>query len=115
MLVLRWGTHRHSRSVYVVKLYSDGIRTGYNCFRNFLSPRRELKGRDLSYRDTGHYTYLIVCGESLRVQRVNSLTVCSLLVRTCYNIQQFYVLPTQCIYVFCVDLRTNSDYFPIQH
>ena len=27
----------------------------------------------------------------------------------------FYVLPTQCIYVFCVDLRTNSDYFPIQH
>ena len=28
---------------------------------------------------------------------------------------QMYVLPTQCIYVFCVDLRTNSDYFPIQH
>jgi len=23
--------------------------------------------------------------------------------------------PTQCIYVFCVDLRTNSDYFPTQH
>ena len=20
-----------------------------------------------------------------------------------------------CIYVFCVDLRTNNDYFPIQH
>ena len=32
-----------------------------------------------------------------------------------FNIQQFYVLPTQCIYVFCVDLRTNSDYFPIHH
>ena len=32
-----------------------------------------------------------------------------------FNMQQFYVLPTQCIYVFCVDLRTNSDYFPIQH
>jgi hypothetical protein len=32
-----------------------------------------------------------------------------------FNIQQFYVLPTQCIYVFCADLRTNSDYFPIQH
>jgi len=32
-----------------------------------------------------------------------------------FNIQQFYVLPTQCIYVFCVDLRTNRDYFPIQH
>jgi len=32
-----------------------------------------------------------------------------------FNIQQFYVLPIQCIYVFCVDLRTKSDYFPIQH
>jgi len=32
-----------------------------------------------------------------------------------FNVQQFYVLPTQCIYVFCVDLRTNSDYFHIQH
>ena len=27
----------------------------------------------------------------------------------------FYVLPTQCIYVFCVDLRTNSDYLTVQH
>jgi len=32
-----------------------------------------------------------------------------------FNIQQFCILSTQCIYVFCVDLRTNSDYFPIQH
>jgi hypothetical protein len=31
-----------------------------------------------------------------------------------FNIQRFYILPTQCIYVFCVDLRTNSDYFPVQ-
>jgi len=27
-----------------------------------------------------------------------------------FNIQQFYVLPTQCIYVFYVDLRINSLY-----
>jgi len=27
----------------------------------------------------------------------------------------FCVLPTQCIYVFCLDLRTNSDYFTVQH
>jgi hypothetical protein len=32
-----------------------------------------------------------------------------------FNIHKFYVLPTQCIYVFCVDLRTSSDYFPTQH
>jgi hypothetical protein len=29
---------------------------------------------------------------------------------TRFNIHKFYVLATQCIYVFCVDLRTNSDY-----
>ena len=27
----------------------------------------------------------------------------------------FYILATQCIYVFCVDLRANSDYFTVQH
>ena len=32
-----------------------------------------------------------------------------------FKINQFYVLPTQCIYVFCVDLRTNSDYFTVEH
>jgi hypothetical protein len=32
-----------------------------------------------------------------------------------FNIRQSHVLPTHCVYVFCVDLRTNSDYFPIQH
>ena len=32
-----------------------------------------------------------------------------------FNIQQFYVLTTLYIYVFFVDLRTNSDYFPIEH
>jgi hypothetical protein len=32
-----------------------------------------------------------------------------------FNIQQFHVLPTHCVYVFCVDIRTNRDYSPIQH
>jgi len=32
-----------------------------------------------------------------------------------FNVNQHYVLPTQCVYVFCVDLRTNSDYFTAQH
>jgi len=27
-----------------------------------------------------------------------------------FNIQHFYVLPTHCIYVFCVDLSTNNHY-----
>ena len=34
---------------------------------------------------------------------------------TFFNNKTVYVLPTQCIYVFCVDLRTNSDYFTVQH
>jgi len=47
-------------------------------------------------------------------------TLYSLVETTCiytarFNIQQFYVLPTQYIYVFCMDLRSNSDYFAIQH
>jgi len=46
---------------------------------------------------------------------VNLLTAKTYFMYRQFNIQQFYVLPTQCIYVFCVDLRTNSDYFPIQH
>jgi len=32
-----------------------------------------------------------------------------------FNIKQVHVLPTQCVYVFCVDLKTNSDYFTVQH
>ena len=32
-----------------------------------------------------------------------------------FNNQKLYILPADCIYVSCVDLRTNSDYFPIQH
>jgi len=31
------------------------------------------------------------------------------------NIENSYVLPTQCIYVFHTDLRTNSDYFHVHH
>ena len=32
-----------------------------------------------------------------------------------FNIQQLCVLPTQCIYVFCIYLRTNSDLCHLQH
>ena len=31
------------------------------------------------------------------------------------NIHNSPFCPHSCIYVFCVDLRTNSHYFPIQH
>jgi hypothetical protein len=55
---------------------------------------------------SGHYMYRTV------------VTICtaqwSLFVPP-VNTQQFYVLPTQSIFMFCVDMRTNSDYFPIHH
>jgi hypothetical protein len=28
-----------------------------------------------------------------------------------FNVKELYVLPIQCIYVFCVDLSTNGDLF----
>jgi len=34
---------------------------------------------------------------------------------TIFNIHKLYVLPTQCIHVFCVDHRTSSDYFSLPH
>jgi hypothetical protein len=34
---------------------------------------------------------------------------------TLLTMKKLNVLPTQCIYVFCMDLRTNSDYFTVQH
>ena len=51
----------------------------------------------------------------LTVRKVNPLQPSGHYMYRQFNIQQFHVLPTHCIYVFCVDLRTNSDYFPIQH
>jgi len=51
----------------------------------------------------------------LTVRKVNPLKPSGHYMYRQFNIQQFYVLPTQIIYVFCVDLRTNSHYFPIQH
>jgi len=51
----------------------------------------------------------------LLLQRFDPLKASGYYMYLQFNIQQFYVLPTLCIYVFCVDLRTNSDYLPIQH
>ena len=38
------------------------------------------------------------------------LTICT----TRFHTHKLYVLPTQYIYVFCVDLRTNSDYCAVR-
>ena len=48
---------------------------------------------------SGHYMYRTVVTIRTASLTFNNSTIC----------------PHSCIYVFCVDLRTNSDYFPIQH
>jgi len=32
---------------------------------------------------------------------------------TIFNIKQLYMLPKEGIYMVCIHLRTNSDYFPL--
>jgi hypothetical protein len=43
----------------------------------------------------------------IKFPAILSLSLVVTIFTTRLNIQQFYVLPTQCIYVFCVSLRTN--------
>jgi transglutaminase/protease-like cytokinesis protein 3 len=62
---------------------------------------------DIVYRNTRSYI--------LQYHDINPLQPSGYYMYRQFNIQQFYVLPTQCIYVFCVDLRIYSDYFSIQH
>ena len=56
-------------------------------------------------------TLIASTGETAQIDISCGVTVCT----ARFDIQQFYVLHTQCIYEYCVDLRTNSDCFPIQH
>ena len=54
-----------------------------------------------------HSVYSCLLGESVHFS----------IYTTKINIKKFYLLSTQCGYVFCVDLRTNSDFlaFSLQH
>jgi len=54
------------------------------------------------------YTYTLFLMTAYR-----SLVVTLYITR--FNTTKFYVLPTQCIYLLCMDLGTNSDFFPTQH
>jgi hypothetical protein len=43
----------------------------------------------------------------VRISEKTVVTICT----TRFNTQKFYIPSTQCIYVFCVDIRTNSGYY----
>ena len=77
-----------------------------------------LRGTFYTLR-SAHTVYLCVWRGSEKKQRL--FTVQHWLVGfynwdgVCLLRGTFYILPTQCICVFCVDLRTNSDYLTVQH
>jgi hypothetical protein len=66
---------------------------------------------------SAHSVYLCVLFGSENNQKLFHYTAltdwCLLPKRSVFTAR--YVLHTQCIYVFCSDLRKNSDYFSIQH
>jgi hypothetical protein len=93
---------------------------------------------------TSWYSTLVTCSGCWRVSRVNdaatfstasstklqclavfsthlehnyiAFNLCSVVAACgCLALYKCHVLPTQCIYVFFMDIRINTDYFPIQH
>src|SRR5215831_8828615 len=94
----------------------------------FSRPLAALQSTSLNKRCTIVSKY--VCQSSVRVQDTPTIRVfplhfsspahpCAFSYRkhrtTSLTLNNSTSCPQQCIYVFCVDLRTNSDYFPIQH
>jgi hypothetical protein len=53
----------------------------------------------------------LLCGHLSLFSPYPVVTSCS----SRFNVHKFSILPTQCIYVFCVVLGTNSDYIRVQH
>jgi hypothetical protein len=109
------------------------IYTGEIMWRHGLKVQGEGRGTKFSplkpsgnymYQQVYHYKILrsaytvyfcVLCGS----ENKQRLFHCTALTEWFYNrdgvFTARYVLPTKCIYVFCLDLRTNSDYFTIQH
>jgi len=59
----------------------------------------------------GHFFKIVGLGSKLL--KINPVKPSGHYMYHQFNIHKSYVLPTQCIYVFCMDLKTNSDYFHI--
>ena len=49
------------------------------------------------------------------MQTLNILKPTGHVIHQQFNIQQLYAVPTHCIYVLCIYLRTNSDLCHLQH
>jgi len=51
---------------------------------------------------------MALCGQSVEILMLN-LVVHE--ISTKCHVQRFYILPTECISVIFMDIRTNSDYY----
>jgi len=65
----------------------------------------------ITERADHNYISQVLCVARLSTRCLPVVTTCT----TSFNTQKCYVLPTWCICVFCMDLRTNSEYFSMQH
>jgi len=95
---------------------TDVVITGFD-FKNSVRKKHTVTlfnlkaGGTYSYHDTSYSSGTVITVFVTHIDKTPVVTFRT----TRFHIQKSYVLPTQCIYVFCVDLRTNSDYFPIHH
>jgi len=86
-----------------------------NCLR--VSNNFEINPLNAELNPICHLLALLGAHHILHVSRirVNPSKPSGYYIYQQFTIHKFYVLSTQCIYVLCVDLRTNSDYFPLHH
>ena len=100
-----------------VTVHTVQYQTAVHCFWVLCSQKNSSKLLELHF--SLYLIYILQQNTSkLPVYSLVTLTLQSQAVTICtttFDIQKFCILPTQCIYVCCVDLRTNSHYFPIQH
>ena len=90
-----------------------------NQFRHFVSPKRDTTVTLQRAVTVSCTAGTLLVAENVEVGRSSSylLTVQNKMVHsdtTCFDIKKLY-FSQPVFYVFCVDLRTNSHYFPIQH
>ena len=51
----------------------------------------------------------------IKLNYIRSLNLVLIIRTVTFYIKKLYVLPIQCIFVFCVYPRASSDYFAVQH
>jgi hypothetical protein len=53
-------------------------------------------------------TLIATTGKMAQIEILFAVIICT----ARFNIHQFYLMPTQCVYVFCVDLENKQRLFP---